>query len=67
MRRDPSFLEDIIQAADEIGEICAGLDLEGLSKGRVLQAAILHHPAVIGEAANRLSREFRSRHSEIPW
>jgi uncharacterized protein with HEPN domain len=31
------------------------------------QAAILHHLAIIGEAAGRLSSQLRDRHAGIPW
>ena len=33
----------------------------------VLQAAVLHHLTVIGEAVSRLSPELRERHPEVPW
>ena len=66
MRRDPAYLDDIVASADKIKDIC-GLDLGTLMANEVSQAAILHHFAVIGEAANRVSTELRSRHPEIPW
>lgn len=31
------------------------------------QSAVLHPLLVLGEAVKPLSREFRSRHPEIPW
>jgi len=67
MRRDASFLADIVDAAESIGAICACRDLESVSGDRVLSAAILHHLTVIGEAAKRLSTEFRERHGRMPW
>ena len=33
----------------------------------ILQAAVLHHLTVIGEAINRLSPPVRDRHPEVPW
>ena len=67
MRRDPAYLDDIVLHADKISEISAGADLQTLMANDVFLAAILHHLAVIGEAANRVSAELRSRHPEIPW
>ncbi len=67
MRRDPAFLEDMVLSADKIRDICAGGDLGTLMANDVSQAAILHHLAVIGEAANQVSSDLRSRHPEIPW
>jgi uncharacterized protein with HEPN domain len=31
------------------------------------QSAILHQLLVLGEAVKRLSEEFRTRHSAMPW
>lgn len=67
MRRDPAFLQDIIDAADAIAEIVGDLKLDALMGAAVPQAAVLHHLTVIGEAANRLSSELRERHSDVPW
>ena len=67
MRRDPAYVDDMVLHADKISEISAGADLQTLMANDVFLAAILHHLAVIGEAANRVSAELRSRHPEIPW
>ena len=67
MRRDPAYLEDILEAADGIAGIVRDLNLETLMGEAVLQAAALHYLAVIGEAANRLSSELRERHADVPW
>lgn len=31
------------------------------------QSAILYQITIMGEATKRLSREFRSQHTEVPW
>lgn len=36
-------------------------------KDEVLQAAVLHHLTVIGEAVSRLSVELKARHPKVPW
>jgi uncharacterized protein with HEPN domain len=36
-------------------------------KDEVLQAALLHHLTVIGEAINQLSPDVRDNHPEVPW
>jgi uncharacterized protein with HEPN domain len=66
-RRDPSFLDDIVRGADHIGAISANLSLKDLTGDEVIQAAILHHLTVIGEAASRVSAALKTQHPEIPW
>jgi uncharacterized protein with HEPN domain len=34
---------------------------------RTVKAAVLHELTGIGEAAGRLTEEFRNRHPEVPW
>ncbi len=53
MRRESSFLKDILSAC--------------LRNDEVLTAAVLHHLAVIGEAIGRLSKELKERRPEVPW
>jgi uncharacterized protein with HEPN domain len=45
----------------------AGMDKAALVADRRTQAAILYEIVIIGEAANRLSDDFRSQNSTIPW
>jgi uncharacterized protein with HEPN domain len=43
------------------------LDRAGFLADRTRQAAVLHELTVIGEAASRLSAEFRNAHETVPW
>lgn len=67
MLRDQQSIQDIWNAAQEILNFTAGMDYESLAADRRTQAAVLYEILIIGEAANRLSPEFRSQHSSIPW
>ena len=67
MRRDAAFLDDIVQACDQIRQICQGGNAEEVEADPVVRAALLHHLTVIGEAAARLSEELRAAHSSLPW
>ncbi len=51
MRRDAAILDDIVTSATKILQFCAGIDLAALMADELRQAAILHHLAIIGEAA----------------
>ena len=54
MRRESSFLKDIITAAGKIESITAATSEQTFLSDDVLPAAVLHHLTVIGEAIQRL-------------
>lgn len=67
MSRDETTLLDIARAAHLVIEFKQGMDKEMFLKDIKTQSAILHQLMVMGEAAKRLSENFRVRHPEIPW
>jgi uncharacterized protein with HEPN domain len=67
MRRDRALLDDMIEAAARIGAIVTETNYQGLLLDEIRKAAILHHLAVIGEAAGRVSSELREKYPRIPW
>jgi len=67
MRRDPSFLNDILSACRKIESIVAATSEAQFLTDEILTAAVLHHLTVIGEAISRLSTDLRERHPELPW
>lgn len=66
-RRDLERIEDILQATVDIAGFCRNLDRARLEADKTLRYAPLHALGIIGEAANALSPELRSRHNTIPW
>lgn len=67
MRRDELYLSDIVEAADSIAAFLSGRDRQSFLQDDLLRSAVLHKLTIIGEAAARLSAEFRERHAEIEW
>lgn len=67
IRRDSSFLNDILEAIRKIDAIVVTTSEQLFLGDSILQAAVLHHLTVIGEAINRLSPPVRDRHPEVPW
>jgi len=68
MRSDRLYLEDIIAAADAIQRFLVDVASETAFRDDELrQSAVLQKLIVIGEAAARLSPEFRGQHSPIEW
>jgi uncharacterized protein with HEPN domain len=67
MSRDEGVVLDILNAAGLIREFIAGQDLTDFLADSKTCFAVLHQLVVIGEAAKRLSAEYRANHPEIPW
>jgi|LakMenE27Jul10ns_1017307.scaffolds.fasta_scaffold00012_3 uncharacterized protein with HEPN domain len=67
MHRDDATLLDIAHAAKRVLLYAADLKKSSLMADDEKQSAILYQVIVLGEATNRLTSEFCSRHSEIPW
>jgi uncharacterized protein with HEPN domain len=67
MRRDEATLFDIVKAARAVLTFVKGLEKETFLNDFKTQSAVLYQLTVIGEAVKRLSFEFRTEHSGIPW
>ncbi len=67
MRTEALYLDDIVDAADSIARFIHDIDHETFLRDDLYQSAILQKLIVIGEAASRLSAEFRTQHGEIEW
>jgi uncharacterized protein with HEPN domain len=67
MERDPASILDIVLACRRLRRFVAGRTREDLDRDDLLLYAVLHATALIGEAASRLSLEFRQDHPGVPW
>ncbi len=66
-RDDDAILLDIAHAARLIGEFISGKDERSFHGDDLTQSAVLHQILVLGEAAKRISPNFRKAHPEVPW
>ena len=64
---DRERLLHILDAARASVRIVQSVDRESFEESELHQNATVHLVQVVGEAANRLSEEFKSEHPEIPW
>ncbi len=64
---DVDWLADIVSAARLIGEFVTGVDREAFEADAMRESAVVRQLMIIGEAAKRVSPEFRANHPEIPW
>lgn len=67
MRTEALYLDDILNAADGIARFLADIDKESFLTDELRQSAVLQKLIVIGEAASRLSSDFRARHATVEW
>ena len=66
MRREPERLRDILEAIAKI-EAYAARGRDAFDADELIQTWIIHHIAIIGEAARALPAEFRARFPDVPW
>lgn len=67
MRRDETYLLDILIAANKAIKFVEGIDRNEFKENEVIQNAVMRPLEIIGEASARVSSEFRKKHPEIPW
>jgi uncharacterized protein with HEPN domain len=67
MRPEKLYLLDIVEAAEAIGRFCEAIGEDQFLQDELCQSAVLQKLIVIGEAASRLTNDFRKRHPDIEW
>lgn len=65
--RDKSFLWDMLKYSRRVSILTGRVRFEEYQQDWVLQMSMERAMEIIGEAARRVSPEFRSAHREIPW
>ncbi len=66
-RTAPLLLEDIWEAVGKIERYVSGLNHEAFVKDDKTVDSVVRNLEIIGEAANRLPRDFTTQHSAIEW
>lgn len=67
MKDNTVFLKHILDAINLIEGYLKDKSYEEFKNNRMLQDAVIREIEIIGEAAKNLSKEFRNKHSDIPW
>lgn len=67
MWRDAAWLLDMLHATQLALQYGRGLSEAKFMASSLRQDAILRQLTILGEAAKKISTEFRTNHPEIPW
>ena len=67
MQRDLLLLTEMIDAAEQAGQLTAGITVSQLETDRQRRDALLWNFTVLGEAAAQLSAELKDRFPDITW
>ena len=64
---DLSFIIDIIDCIFDINEFTNGIDFYQFEKDKMRKLAVERQLEIIGQAANKISKETQDKLSDIPW
>ena len=67
MRRDESYLLDILLASREAREFVRGYDYHAFYNDQRTRRAVMSCLHDIGEASHKISKHFKQEHPLIPW
>ena len=67
MRHENLYLNDIVEAADDIARFISGLAPEDFQNSDLVRSAVVQKLPVIGEAVARLSNEIKERNPQVEW
>jgi uncharacterized protein with HEPN domain len=67
MRREQLYLADMLEACDDLAEFTAGITYDAFLGDKLRMSAVMQQLMVIGEAAARVSDEFRASCPEVEW
>ena len=61
------LIEDILESGERILAYTHGLSFEEFVNSPMVTDAVIRNFEIIGEAANRLPRDFRSKQTDVDW
>lgn len=64
---DTVYLREILDCLALIEEYVAGVSYETFLRERMRRDAVIKQIENVGEAARKLSKDFRKQHFEVPW
>lgn len=65
--KDEDRIRHMLEAALKAAEFSKGRSRSDLDKDEKLTLSLVHLLEILGEAAGKVSEDFRQHHPEIPW
>lgn len=66
-KSDLKYIWDMLDAARTVVELTQGKTLADYERTKMLRLAVERSIEIIGEAARRVSDEFKASHAAVPW
>lgn len=66
-RNNELLVLDMLESAKKIQKYTLGLDYHSFLENEMIVDAVARNFEIIGEAANRVTSEFKIKHSQIEW
>ena len=64
---DQLYLQNILDAVETVETYVKDLDLEEFKKTKLVQDGVIRQITIMGEATKLVSKEVRSKYTEVPW
>lgn len=65
--RDPIRIQHILESSSNILKFMENKTVDDLQNDKLLFYGVVKNIEIIGEAAYKLTNEFKEKHSHIPW
>lgn len=66
-RDDLDYLEDIVEASNDVIKFVEDINFQEFQKDKKSIYAVIRGIEVVGEAARKISQNFRYQYPEVPW
>lgn len=67
MKSNSLYLDHILESMKRIQKYISDMDLPDFLQDLKTQDAVVRQFEIIGEAAKRISSDFKDKHTDIPW
>ncbi|NLT50554.1 MAG: DUF86 domain-containing protein [Ignavibacteria bacterium] len=67
MKNDIVYYEHILECISKIQQYTKGLEHNEFIKNDMIQDAVIRNLEIIGEAANKISKQSKEENNTIPW